>query len=140
MEHVVTVGEEQFELGIPAMQDELQLVRFVQRVWSRGLADILVRAKDLKQGEETDVEEAFALVFDVLELLEVEDIEQLAAILLQFRDHQKGVEFVHKQGVEITWLMDALAINIELVDIGRIVESFRRLQHIIANKRKGKNK
>ena len=138
MEHVITVGEKQFEIGIPTMQDELKLVRFIQRVWSRGLADILVRAKDLKQGEETDVEEAFALVFDVLELLEVEDVEQLAAILLQFRDHQKGIEFVHEHGVEITWLMDALAINIELVDIDRIVESFRRLQDIIASKRKGK--
>lgn len=120
----IQVGTVEITLKRPTARHYLNLIHFVKELMQAGYGDLLEQlAEDQKDKSVTWME----LLFSFVDPLDDGTVERLAALLLQFDDLDEGVAVIREQGgVDVLWLSEALAINAELADIGRVIANFRR--------------
>lgn len=133
--NTVIVGDREFELGRPPAYVYLHLLRLVRSVYSKGLEKLRAElgvAEDADLNAALEQVEELDLLLAAVGVLDVEDLNMLGAILLQFESLGKGTKFVRDQGgFDITWGLEALAIALECAEFDRIKANFRRVLRAI---------
>jgi hypothetical protein len=117
-------GEREFDIGKPGVKVYIEFIKFISRLITMGYERAVMKMAGViaAGGEVSDV----MLAFYAVDQLAVDDIERLSALLLHFEDEKAGVEFVAMAGFDLVWFTDALAANLEQVNVGAIVKNLRR--------------
>jgi len=128
MSVVVTVptldGEVEFTIGRPGVRVYVNLLKFVSHLLTGGYEQAVRKmAGVLAAGGEVD--DSMLFVYAIDQLTE-RDILRLAALLLHYEDEEEGIEFVQEVGFDLVWFSDALAANLEQVDVKAIAKNLRR--------------
>jgi hypothetical protein len=125
-------GVREFAIGRPATRVYVDLVKFVSRLLTSGYEQAVRKMSSViaAGGEVNDT----MLVVYAIDQLAAEDIERLAALLLHFSDEDEGLRFVKEAGFDLAWFTDALAANLEQVDVSTIVKNLRRAASAVQGK------
>ena len=128
MSVVVTVpapdGDVEFTIGRPGVRIYVNLLKFVSHLLTGGYEQAVRKmAGVLAAGGE--VNDSMLLVYAV-DQLEERDILRLAALLLHYEDEEEGIKFVREAGFDLAWFSDALAANLEQVDVAAIAKNLQR--------------
>lgn len=117
-------GKVEFTIGRPGVRIYVNLLKFVSHLLTSGYEQAVRKmAGVLAAGGE--VNDSMLVVYAIDQLTE-RDILRLAALLLHHEDEQEGIEFVQEAGFDLAWFSDALAANLEQVDVAAIAKNLRR--------------
>ena len=136
MSNRVRVGEREFVIGPPTPKLYIKTLRWLLALVKAGTEQAEAIAKEAGKEDSTNFDMALAL----LDNLEEEQLYQLSALLLQFRDIDEGVAFIKEAGWNLSWFSEVLAITAEQLDLKAAVQNFRRMWRAMQTEEKAKAK
>ncbi len=125
----VTVGGRDFVIGHPTIELYIRVIQFVTRLYSQGYQAAVLGLGVMAKAMASDMSDTFVILKGI-EALKPEDVLSLSALLLQVPEAE-GVAFIREHGWDPGWFIEALAVNAEQIEIGRIIKNVNRVAKAI---------